>query len=426
MASSRSRASRASGGGDAQQARQGDPPDRRRLLVALGQQGPRHCLVDLLEARVTVLAGSGPLARRRLAQMAAEALEGRWSAPCPVYGVNLPELGPASCSLAEAERAALASRDPLLVVAVRQPDGGDDARLELLARETRRRGAAAILTDHLGIGAEVVLPLEVPPLAGVTEGSAVEVALLGPIEIRGGAASLTNRPKLTELVVYLALHPGGVTTANWTAALWPDRLVPEQTANNRLSEARGLLGFANDGRRRLRREGDRHLLCEVRTDWQCFARLAGRGEPDAWRAALELVRGRPLEGLLERPWCLYDGTLAEIETAIVECTMRLGQALLRRGDADGAQWAAIRGLKACPFDERLHRLAMRAADAAGNRTGVEAVFRDLAIKLELDGDLRRRLHPQTVALYERLGGAALSSTPRLAPASSGHNGTRSG
>lgn len=426
MAGSWSRASRAPGEDGAQQARSGEPPARRRLLVAVGQQGPHHTLVDLLEAKVTALAGSGLAARRRLVQLAIEAREGRWSAPCRVYGVNLVELGPASCTLAEAERAALGGGGPLLIAAARQPDGSDDARLELLARQTRRRDAVAILTDHLGIGAEVVLPLEAPPLNGVLAGLPIEVAVLGPVEIRGASPSLAKRPKLTELVVYLALHPEGVSTPSWTAALWPDRLMPAQTVNNRMSEARGLLGIATDGRSRLRREGDRHRLYEVRTDWECFEVLAGRAEPDAWRAALELVRGRPLEGLLGRPWCLYDGTLAEIEAAIVECTMRLGQALLRRGDADGAQWAAIRGLKACPFDERLHRLAMRAADAAGNRAGVEAIFRDLAVKLELDGDLRRRLHPQTVALYERLGGAALSSNTTSLRASSGHSPIHAG
>lgn len=426
MAGSWSRASRAPSEGAAEQTGWGEPEGRRRMLVAVGRDGPHHALVDLLEAKVTALAGSGPAGRRRLVQLAVEVIEGRWSAPCPVYGVNLPELGPASCTLAEAERAALAGGDPLLVVAARRPDGGDDARLELLARETRRRGTVAVLTDHLGIRAEVVLSLEVPSVAEVAGPSPIEVAVLGPVEIRGAAPSLAKRPKLTELIVYLALHPEGVSTPSWTAALWPDRLMPAQTVNNRMSEARGLLGIATDGRSRLRREGERHRLHEVRTDWERFAGLAGREEPDAWRAALELVRGRPLEGLLGRPWCLYDGTLSEMEVAIVECTMRLGQALLREGNWDGAQWAAMRGLKACPFDERLHRLAMRAADAAGNRAGVEAIFRDLAVKLEVDGDPRRQLHPQTVALYERLGGVALSSTPSTIAATEGGRQTRTG
>ena len=50
--------------------------------------------------------------------------------------------------------------------------------------------------------------------------------------------------RLTELVVYLALHDRGAMTRAWSSALWPDRQVPAQTVSNRLSEARQLLGFA--------------------------------------------------------------------------------------------------------------------------------------------------------------------------------------
>ena len=57
---------------------------------------------------------------------------------------------------------------------------------------------------------------------------------------------------------------------------------------------------------------------------------------------------------------------------------------------------------ACPWDERLYRLVMRAEDAAGNRAGVEAALRQLARALEADGDPLAAVHPETAALYRSL------------------------
>jgi len=93
----------------------------------------------------------------------------------------------------------------------------------------------------------------------------VEVAVLGQIEVRGASGSLERRPKLTELVVYLAMHPEGATSSTWQNALWPDRRVPAQTVANRLSEAAGCSGSELDGRPRLRRSG-RSALARGRDD----------------------------------------------------------------------------------------------------------------------------------------------------------------
>jgi hypothetical protein len=70
----------------------------------------------------------------------------------------------------------------------------------------------------------------------VQQGSIVEVRFLGPVEIAGAARPLDRSPRLTELVVYLATHPAGVTSDTWATALWPDRRVPFQTLANRLSD----------------------------------------------------------------------------------------------------------------------------------------------------------------------------------------------
>lgn len=235
----------------------------------------------------------------------------------------------------------------------------------------------------------------------------ISVNILGPVAISGTDYPLERHPKLTELVVYLALHENGATSRNWTTALWPERRVPAQTISNRLSEARRILGFAADGRPRMRRSGDRHFLVEVTSDWASFQQLsAPTATPDEWEEALGLVRGRPFDELAQGQWVVFEGFTGEIETRIAECALALGEHALDSRTPDLATWAVQQALRACPFDERLHRLLMRCADAEGNRAGVEATLRQLALILEIDGDPLYGVHPETAELYAQLIGGA--------------------
>jgi hypothetical protein len=145
------------------------------------------------------------------------------------------------------------------------------------------------------------------------------------------------------------------------------------------------------------------LIVECETDWDRFKELASnRGDPDAWRRALELVRGRPFDGLDRGEWAELEGHVAAVETSIVAVACRLGEHALGRGEGGLAHWAALQGLLVSPWDERLYRLMMRAADGLGNRGGVDAALRSLARVLELEGDPLLGIHPETSALYRSL------------------------
>jgi len=232
--------------------------------------------------------------------------------------------------------------------------------------------------------------------------SHVGIKVLGPVMLSGTDYPLERHPKLTELVVFLALHPEGATSRIWTTALWPDRRVPLQTIANRLSEARRIVGFAHDGRPRLRRSGERHLLVDFGCDWRDFQQLAQSDDQEHWRDALALVRGRPFDDLAQGQWVVFEGFLAEIEREIAALALRLGDLALIDNDPELCAWAARQALRACPFDERLHRLLMRAADALGNRAGVESTLRQLALILEIDGNPLHGVHPKTAQLYGEL------------------------
>jgi hypothetical protein len=142
---------------------------------------------------------------------------------------------------------------------------------------------------------------------------------------------------------------------------------------------------------------------EAVTDWDRFRELASESSgPDSWRRALALVRGRPFDGLDRGEWAQLEGYMAAVEASVVGVACRLGEHALDRGEGGLAHWAALQGLLVSPWDERLYRLLMRAADGLGNRGGVDAALRSLALALELEGDPLLGIHPKTSALYRNL------------------------
>jgi len=233
--------------------------------------------------------------------------------------------------------------------------------------------------------------------------------VLGNDPVNGAPESFRYRRRLTELVAFLAMHPEGATTDAFATALWPERRVPLQTLANRLSETRRALGLASDGRPRLRKQGRRHLIVEAETDWDRFRDLASESAgADSWRRALALVRGRPFDGLDRGEWAQLEGYTAAVEASVVGVACRLGEHALGRGEGGLAHWAALQGLLVSPWDERLYRLLMRAADGLGNRGGVDAALRGLALALELEGDPLLGIHPETSALYRSLTARSLT------------------
>ena len=230
----------------------------------------------------------------------------------------------------------------------------------------------------------------------------IEVAVLGPIEVRGAARDFT-RAWAKELVVYLALHPNGASNEAWATALWPDRLMAPSSLHSTASVARRSLGRSSDGHDHLPRSHGRLTLSNtVGTDWDRFVSHADSNDTGRWQAALELVRGRPLEGFRSSDWPILEGIGPAIEAAIVDLSGRLAGWCLSEGDSPTAEWAARKGLLASPYDERLYRMLMRAADLAGNPAGVEAAMSELITLVADDIEPLDSVHPSTMDLYRSL------------------------
>lgn len=273
----------------------------------------------------------------------------------------------------------------------------------------------AAVDDPLEEADEVALSIpDTPPTVSgpyVDPAFELEIKIIGPIQVEGAAATLDRR-RCVELATYLALHPRGVTDERLKTVLWPDEEPATGTFNTMVSMTRGKLGRARDGTQHLPHfaaSGNLYRLGPLATtDLACFeARVehARRCEPaDAiatLRSALDLVRGQPFESTRGFEWAYAEGLIASIEATIADAAHRLAQLYLEAGDHHSATWAALQGLKAAPGDEILYRDRMLACDLAGNPAGVESVMDELCEVVE-SLEPYDDLHPETVALYERI------------------------
>jgi DNA-binding SARP family transcriptional activator len=238
----------------------------------------------------------------------------------------------------------------------------------------------------------------------------IEVRVLGPVDIVGAAKPFTRAWAL-ELVVYLSFHRRGASTEKWATALWPDRIMAPASLHSTASAARRALGSSSSsGEDHLPRSHGQLLLgSSVATDWDRFVRLSKSDQPDQWRGALELVRGRPFEGLRAYDWALLEGISAMIESEVVDVATRYGELCISHGDASGAEIAARRGLRSSPYDERLYRVLLKAANLKGNPAGVESVMAELIHLVSEGVEPFDAVHPETLELYRSLSRRPVTS-----------------
>jgi len=207
----------------------------------------------------------------------------------------------------------------------------------------------------------------------------VEVAVLGPVEVRGREHGF-RRSAALELVVYLAFHRRGVRNTEWPLAIWPDRAVAASTVHSTVSDARRSLGRGADGADHLSRGPRLHLGSAVTTDADRFAGLASSDDPRSLNRALELVRGPLFAGLRHGDWSVVEGTQAALESMIVETARRAVEGHLGLGRLLDAERAARAALTGCPYDERLYRLLLQVTAAMGNRVGLRRTMAELVTR----------------------------------------------
>jgi hypothetical protein len=228
----------------------------------------------------------------------------------------------------------------------------------------------------------------VVPLAPVSVGSETERAdrsmalnFMGWRQFVGFRAE-GGSPSVEALATYLVCHDMHHLSADQIAlGMWPlgrrRGEVSRKTIHNNLSQLRSWVGVEHLPDAAV---AGGYLLEGIDSDWATFSRLAREADTvgdDAARAlrieALELVRGRPFEGLSGDgyDWVDEEGLIGNVTKAIVTCARRLGTHLMEAAEFNAAEDAARAGLRGAPNEHVLWELGARAIWARGDRTALE-------------------------------------------------------
>ena len=233
------------------------------------------------------------------------------------------------------------------------------------------------------------------------------VRVLGDIEVIGGHRPLL--PKQVAVVVFVALHTP-VSSSRVEDAIWS---APSDNRKRRLANtvslARGALGAehfpaANDGKYRA---GPRVL-----TDLEIFERRLKLAVAQDQEEAIETLRGAI--DLVSGPVFTYRNTdraaygwvdsenwISDTELKVTGAAADLAQRYLDVGDAEGAAWAARRGLAASPTHAELTKLLMEAHCLAGDAHTAAQVYESYVSALEYLGI--DEVEEELVEAYEQIG-----------------------
>ncbi|GAA3229305.1 hypothetical protein GCM10017691_21270 [Pseudonocardia petroleophila] len=318
-------------------------------------------------------------------------------------------------------------RDPL---ADGRPDPGGAREVDEepdLPRPQRSAGSAAgstavrrlAIVDHQepGLDDDLTAWLDAGPPAKPM------IAILGePTITAPGPTPGTRRTWFAEVLVYLSLHPAGVTSAKAATDLWPDgRRISPATLRHALYGARKWAGQGLNG------DPDAFFVSDMQNDncyrlrgyqldWDLFRRLRKRGQarneaghPGAitdYEAALNLVREPVFSSL--RPggygWLNNHDQRHDLQIPgfIVDAAHELVDIALAAGDTALARWAAERARMIdidVAFDRPLTDL-MRIAHAEDNRSELELYA---AVLLDARGfDVPEELSPDSFAVLNDL------------------------
>jgi DNA-binding SARP family transcriptional activator len=255
-------------------------------------------------------------------------------------------------------------------------------------------------------------PDDEPTHTGVSGRHAVDVRLLGPIEVEAsGPIEESRRALCTEVLAYLATHPQGVQPSVLGGAVWP-RGVSAAVRDSTIARLADWLGRDSQGRQNLYYDdesGRIRLGSEVRVDWQMFRWLIWRSaaEPASETAylayALDILRG-PL--LADRPpgryaWLAVEKLEHEATAWVSDVAHRLVLMRLENRDFPAAIHAAQAGLRFAPEDEVLWRDLLRATHATGDQDALRDVVNDLRYRIESD-PVMDELQRETEALIDEL------------------------
>jgi hypothetical protein len=303
------------------------------------------------------------------------------------------------------------------------PELGLDVTAQLIPHE--QQAAVAGLFDAADDVEGAVIsapPLDAAPASYLAPDATApaEVTLLGPVCVRAlGDIEASMVPLATEIVVYLAAHPGGAYPNILARAIWPQG-VADEVRDGVLAAVASWLGTDGIGRPHLAADasGRLRLGSGVKVDWHVFLTLvaqagraagaaggkSGHAQEEAKLAqALHLVTGPFLAGIgpAGYAWIGTDGLEYEVSARVADAAHRLCELRLAAGDPRGAMDTVRTGLRIAPDDELLWRDLLTAAHGTGQENLLYAAAGEVWARACLDGP-PPGMAPETEALLDEV------------------------
>jgi hypothetical protein len=300
---------------------------------------------------------------------------------------------------------------------LRAPELGLDVTAQLIPHEQQVSVAGLFDAADDVEGALMSAPLvDAAPAHPPGATAPAEVTLLGPVCVRApGDIEASMVPLATEIVVYLAAHPGGAYPNVLARAIWPQG-VADEIRDGVLAAVARWLGADGIGRPHLAADasGRLRLGSGVKVDWHVFLTLVAQAGQAAGKSgspqeeaklaqALSLVAGQFLAGIGPSgyAWIVTDGLEYEVSARVADAAHRLCELRLGGGDPRGAMDAARTGLRIAPDDELLWRDLLTAAHATGQENLLYAAAGEVWTRAGLDGP-PPGMAPETEALLDEV------------------------
>jgi len=260
--------------------------------------------------------------------------------------------------------------------------------------------APPVLTGGPGPTAEPTPPTDGPPPEAASPGVRVEVRVLGPVIIDGLVRPISRGP-VTELLAFLALHPGqSFTTDELRSAIWTDGRT-EPKADTLYTYVSALRRSLPPGA--LVKSGTRFTLTEaVTSDWSRFCTLVEAHDDRAERlgGALDLVRGPPFAGALSgrnAPYAWATDLAHQMEVAVEKAGHELAVLFLDLGNPVPADAVIGQVLRCVPASIVAREDSLRVGSLLG---GPREVDRRLGVARHAMGDDAGLLEPLARQLAE--------------------------
>jgi DNA-binding SARP family transcriptional activator/TolB-like protein len=240
----------------------------------------------------------------------------------------------------------------------------------------------------------------------VRGGEAIEIRLLGPMQIRMDGIEIARLPRKTRaLLAYLIVRRGvAIPRESIAGLLWGGRSEDQARASLRqsLSLIRKAFGPAADTVLTATRESVTFVDRNVRLDLDELMRLGERGDIEGLSLAVEFVRGEFLEGMsLGEPpfeqWLLTERE--NVRRQMAASLDRLAQLLEKAGRLNEAIAYTQKYLSQNPTDEAKHRTVMRLYIA--QRRHDQAIAQFEQCQRQLKADLGVEPDAETGALLRR-------------------------